>query len=420
MWVMKFKDSSAEYTLYIGNYLNENIVKERGLPTFNTAGSNRMRRIAEAIKKQRQNIAIISPAVSLRTSWTGKAWHPPFISRAGNVPVLFCGTFGIPFAGTLFEAIFVLYTLQRLASKHRIKGIIIYNFNPTLVILAVWIKFFLKIPLFHNVEDISSPKLVDWLPKTEARPLQQLIFAICMSIIIRLSEGVIIPTHNFIKIIPNTIPFIVIAGCISIPLKSLNAFSYKSEKYPLRLFFAGKIEFEHGINYLMETLSLIAEEHDLSKKFRIDICGTGSKAQWTINYINSKLNQIEVAYHGFVSNKDYRQLLHESEICIALQNPNGRYGASKTPSKVYEYLGSGKMVIATKVGDLSLLPSEIITLCDLNDRRSLYQQLVSIAKNPEISRIQGKAAAKYAQEHFAYEAVGKKLVQFISQRFNND
>jgi hypothetical protein len=40
---------SKKTILYLGNFLNEDIVRERKLPTSNTAGSNRIKRISEAL-----------------------------------------------------------------------------------------------------------------------------------------------------------------------------------------------------------------------------------------------------------------------------------------------------------------------------------------------------------------------------------
>ena len=406
------RQNRSEYILYIGNYLDEVVVKERGLPTRNPAGSNRMRRIAEAIEHQGESVTLISPAISLRTSWQGRLWHSSNVRRAGKVPVLFCGAIGLPILGTFLEPILLLLTLQGFASQHRIKGVILYNFNPTLVLIALWIRLFWKVPLVNNIEDISQPKLIDWLPQTEARPVQQLVFSICMAIIIRLCHGIIIPTEKFATVIPSDKSYLVISGCMPMSLAKFDNTSHQTDQYPIQLLYAGKIEFEHGIQHLLQALSLLSEDDNLAKKFTINICGQGGKAKWTVDYLG-KLKKLDVRYHGFVSDKEYQQLLSQADVCIALQNPEGRYGSNKTPSKVYEYLGNGKMVIATRVGDLSLLPSEVISLCDLNNQHSLYQELINIARDRQLPQKRGQAADNYAREYFAYSVVGKRLVQFM-------
>ena len=409
---MNTHNKRTGYILYIGNYLDETIVKQRGLPSRNPAGSNRMRRIAEAIKAQGQSIALISPAVSLRISWQGKIWHSHSIRRAGKVPVLFCKAIGVPVLSTLLEPIFLLLILQDFASQRRIEGVILYNYNPALVLIAFLVRLFWKVPLINNIEDISQPKFIDWLPQTEIRPIQELVFFICMTIIIRLCQGIIIPTNKFATVIPPRIPYLIISGCMSMEsCRSKNKLD-KIDNCPIELLFAGKIAFEHGIQNLLYTLSIVCENDNLAKKFRVNICGNGEKAQWTIDYL-SRLTKLDVRYHGFVSDIEYQKLLSKADVCIALQNPEGRYSCYKTPSKVYEYLGSGKMVIATDVGDLSLLPSEVISLCNPNNHNSLYQELVNIAHEPELPLKRGLAAYKYAREYFAYSVVGKKLIKFI-------
>jgi glycosyltransferase involved in cell wall biosynthesis len=185
-------------------------------------------------------------------------------------------------------------------------------------------------------------------------------------------------------------------------------------KLSVRLLYSGKIEFEDGgIQYLLRALELMVQ-HDtaLTQIFEVHICGSGTQEQWTLDYLK-RLHDVNIQYHGFLSDREYLSVLSQADVCLALQDPTGRYGDDKTPSKVYEYLGYGKMVIAADVGDLSVLPAEVITLCRPLNEQSLYHELIAIAKDVNRPDKQGNAAACYAREHFDYPVVGQQLSQFI-------
>jgi glycosyltransferase involved in cell wall biosynthesis len=406
------QDNQPKYILYVGNYLDEAVIEERGLPTRNPAGSNRMRRLAEALSTAKQRVILFSPAVSLRIPWKGKFFHLSSLRSTGKVPVLFCATVGLPLLGVLLEPFFLLKTLQSFARQRPIEAVIVYNFSPTLVLVALWVKLFWKVPLINNIEDISEPKWIDWLPQTEVRPLQQVIFSICMKIIIGLSDGIVIPTKKFTRAIPSAKPYLIVSGCMPVSTAKKEVELKHTNNFPIQLLYAGKVEFEHGIQHLLQALSLLSQEQNLAEKISVHICGGGSKVDWVINYIE-QLKTIDIQYHGFISDLKYQNLLSKADVCIALQDPLGRYSVYKTPSKVYEFLGNGKMVIATEVGDLSQLPSEVITLCNLNSEKSLYRVLIDSIGDGNLPYRKGLAAANYAREHFAYPVVGKQLSSFI-------
>ena len=407
------KDNQSGYVLYVGGYLDESIVAERGLPTHNKAGANRMRRLAEAIRTSGQRVIIISPATAMRMRWMGQLVHPFRVHTTGKVPVLFCAALGLPVVGMLLEVFFLLSALGNVARQHRVAGILIYNFSPTLLLVVLWVRLLWRVPIVHNVEDISVPKWADWLPGSKARPVQQLVFAVCMAVITRLSDRIIIPTRRFASFIPRGKPYVVISGCMPLRIReSEPAPREEADCLPIQLLYAGKVEFEHGIQHLLRAMSLLLQDEMAASAFQVHICGTGSKVQWVLDYL-PQLNGLDIQFHGFVDNQEYQHLLSRVDVCFVLQDPAGRYAAYKTPSKAYEYLGYGKMVIATNVGDLALLPPDVITICYHLNEQALYTEIAAIAKDPERPRKQGKAAERYTQKHFAYPQVGSRIRDFI-------
>ena len=93
---MALDGKDKDYILYIGNYLDENIVSERGLPTRNPAGSNRMLRLASSLQSSNKSTVIISPGISVRNKYR-KLFHAKKVSHCGTVPIVYSPAVGIPF-----------------------------------------------------------------------------------------------------------------------------------------------------------------------------------------------------------------------------------------------------------------------------------------------------------------------------------
>ena len=403
-----------KYILYLGNYLDEDIVQRRGLSSLNVAGSNRMFRIAKAINSTKRKLIIVSPGTSLKAKLINKTLlHKNIIKRKNGTIIHFSNSFGVPYIGLFISTILYFISIINLCRKHNVDVIVIYNFNITLTVITFVLKFFTEIKIVHNVEDISVPKFKDWRKDSETNPVQQLVLFCCMNVISKLCDKTIIPSSKFVKSLPYAKSYMVISGCIDVEKNISLSLSQNIDGCP-RILFAGKIAFEHGIQYLINSLEAYISSNYNPVSFQLDICGGGAKPK--TEWLRMKLNEINsdnIKYHGFVSNDDYKNLLNKAHICIALQDANGRHAYYKTPSKVYEYLGSGKMVISTAVGDLPMLPDNIIRILDHKNTISLCEELINIINNPNIINKYRANAHKYAMMNFDSKIVGKRIIDFI-------
>ncbi|WP_372757566.1 glycosyltransferase [Mariniflexile sp.] len=397
-----------EYILYLGNYLNEFVVNERELPTNNPAGSNRMHRIAQALSVH-YNPVIVSPGVSLNIKLNKSAiFKKTIITKDKGVLFYFPKTLAIPFLGLFYSYFTYFIATVRLLMKTKTVQVVVYNFDPLFVFLVLFIKIIKpRIKVINNVEDISRPSLMDFKSSSEDRPMQQLIFYLCMKIIAHVSDGFIIPTKRFKDFLPYNKPFLVVTGCIKV---NQEVVSKSSEK--LVVFFSGKIAFEHGIDVFIEALKKIDNKMKY-KNIEFRISGGGPKSEWLENQVKNFRN-INVTYYGFVSNEEYNNLLEKTDVCVALQKETGRHSNYKTPSKVYEYLGNSKIVIATDVGDLVALDTDIITICKPLTSENLMKCLIEAYEMlPELSIKRNKIGA-YTYNHFDTSRVGNQVYNFIT------
>ena len=398
---------TKEHILYLGNYLNERIVKERNLPTSNVAGTNRIQRLSEALSLY-YSIIVVSPGVSLRLKqnkshfYLRSKWH-----HHNKVKIFFSQTVSVPYLSVFYSYVSYFFSLLILIRRTKTKKIIIYNFDPLFVFIVGFLRcFYWNIKITNNIEDISMPKISDFSNKSEDRGLQQYIFYVCMKIIAFLSHAYIIPTKRFINYLPIKKKILIITGCISIKNKVV-----EKPKKKLEVLFSGKIEFEHGIDVFIAALKLI-EDSNYYDKININISGGGDKAQWLQREIRN-FEKLKVQYHGFVSNTEYKKLLENSDVCVALQKDTGRHSQFKTPSKVYEYLGNSKIVIATNVGDLSEISEEIIKICKPLNTFNFYENLIEVLNKKDDLLILKDRIYNFSKVEYDLPKVGDKLRRFF-------
>ena len=112
------------------------------------------------------------------------------------------------------------------------------------------------------------PKLDDWSLKTESRPVQQIIYFYCMQMLVKMSNGLILPTKKFLAYVDKRKPYKIITGCIDVKYRNDDIRTKKSSD-KIYILFSGKIEFEHGINKLVDAITLMDKQLTFYKNIKI-------------------------------------------------------------------------------------------------------------------------------------------------------
>lgn len=396
--------------IILGNYIDYDVKKKRGLPAYNPAGSNRMMRFAKSLRSVDEEVMIVSPASAMRLKWTGTFFHKKELVSNGDIKIHYCSSLGIPFLSTIYEQVNVLIAILKLAREFKIKAIIVYCYYPSSVWASMISRFFLKVKIIEDLEDVCVPKLSDWKKNAEANPIQQLVGWFLMKIIIFISDSIIIPTANFIPYVKKNKKIEIITGCIDVPCSTeLNL--TRNGLNTINVLFSGALEDENGIPLFLDFLKLLDQNADNAKLYSFHISGHGSKTQFLKNEL-LKLKNIDSKFYGFLSEKDYIDLLDLTNIALVLQNPTGRYSHLKTPSKGYEYMSNAKLVIVSDIGDFGKLPPGISILLNKYDANYLYEVFACL----DIEKINtiGKSAYDYAKNNWDSKVVGDRLKVLVN------
>jgi len=401
-------DTAQGRVVYVGPYLDEEIVRLRGLRGYNAAGSNRMARIGRALAAAGLRPIILSPAISLRAKAPDSLVHSPRVRRTGPVVVVYAACINVVGFNVLSSVLTQFLTLRTLIQREPLSGVIFYNSNTANVLMAAYLRLCTRLRILHNAEDIYTPKLRDWLPDSATRPLQNISFWLGQKLMGFLVHGYIVPTQRFLPWLSERPIARVVTGCID-----FGGRTHQEPNVQLRVLYAGKIEREHGICHFVEALRIL-DESAAPPALEVDISGMGDQADFVEKSISS-LRNIKACFHGFVSKSTYEKLLAKADVCLALQDPAGRNAQLKTPSKVYEFLGYGKAVIATDVGDLAQLDPEVLKIIRVLDAQALAKLLTDLANEFDAVAVLRVAAQNHAIKHYSYDAVGKVIAGMISE-----
>ena len=149
----------------------------------------------------------------------------------------------------------------------------------------------------------------------------------------------------------------------------------KNEK--VTLMYSGILEKVTGIEMLIDAFLECDDDN-----IQLNVTGEGSLAEW-IKDVSKRDNRIH--YYGCIPYDEYRKKLSEADILINPRNMNLPENENNFPSKIMEYLATGKMVISTKFPGWKRY-QKYITFCE-SDSQSLQMTIeewaLSIKKRGE-------------------------------------
>lgn len=404
-------DAAVKNVLFVCSCLTDAIVQERGLPFRNVAGMNRATRLAKAVQAAGTRVYLLSSATALRQKWTGAVCHPPRLVRVGRLPVVYAWSLGIPFLSSLLEPVAVLLAVRALCRKRRPALVIAYNYYPA-TLLGAWLaKWRYGAKMILDIEDVCRPRLADWFGRPEARPLRQLVGRLLLRLGVALCDRTLVPSRRFLASGKITKEDIVVTGCIAVGEQ--REVREKSPEEPLRVLVSGKLDEEQGVGLVLDAIADVSTRKPRQRALEFHFCGYPADETGLRERI-SRLRRTgaRITYHGMLDAQAYVALLTQADICVAMQNPRGRCGDTKTPSKVYEYLAYGKVVIASDVGDFKEELRGIISLCDY-DVSLLADRLREVAEEWEQWTRMGARAAAFARAEYSLPAVGERILRSV-------
>jgi glycosyltransferase involved in cell wall biosynthesis len=397
-----------------GHYVSQAVQRDRRLYQ-NAAGSNRMLRIAEAFQSGTKDlVAILAPGACLRIPFHRRLVFPSRIEHQNSILIVTCRAVAIPVLSSILEPFFAIATLFRLHNKHKMNTVVLYSYYPSVLAVGLVARFILSAKIVFDLEDISRPSWKDWKRSSGVRPLQQLWGAVLQFMVTCVAHCVIIPTNRFIPHIKPVKRHVVVTGCMRCNKFSESA--QRADSSVVEILYAGGISSEQGFDILVDALTLL-DADERGGNISVHICGAEALNDEREHRL-SVIKTFAIQFHGFLSNEGFQKLFARVDVCLALQRPEGRHSQYKTPSKAYEAMCAGKMVVVSDVGDFSMLPPGICKILNPYSAAGLADCLASITRNE--ANAYGQNALQYASDNWDVRGVGKELTQRIGYGCKTD
>ena len=169
-----------------------------------------------------------------------------------------------------------------------------------------------------------------------------------------------------------------------------------------------------GVNDLIRAFAIVASEH---KDIELKIVGKAPNRQ--DGYENLRLVEKlglknRVDFMGIKPSSEVPQLLKNARACV-LDRPDSLQAQCGFPTKLGEYLLSGRPVIITKVGDIPLFLShrQNALLANERDAEDFATQISWVLDNPKDAALIGERGKALAENEFNYLNESQKIVKVI-------
>lgn len=365
--------------LYIANYYLDDVIEQRNsAPYISQAGQNKSTYMIEMFRTGGNEVTVWSNAWTKSTS--GK-FYRGFQSKM-DPQVYYADILGFPFLNVWACKRSCKKFLRTRCKTKKFDAIVFYNMRLENAPVALWAKKKFNIPIFLQYEDgLTKDAHVNGLKRylysrMEKRTLPEL-------------DGAFLVT-SMLKV---PCPSLVVRGAI----RNRICKSTMQHEKPI-LLFSSTLDRQRGIEVLLEALQFTKEDFSLviSGRGELEECATACKDQ-------------RVDYKGYVRYEEYQKLLEQADICINAQLAHAEFGNVSFPSKIYEYLSYGKLVVSSDVADAKSAIGDFCFIYEMDDPRKLagcIDQAICVWKDKE-------KYSKYQRriEHFLEENAMDKIAQ---------
>ncbi len=181
----------------------------------------------------------------------------------------------------------------------------------------------------------------------------------------------------------------------AVRLESFDVSVRPSDK-TVRFGFVGSLQVWHGIEVLLDAFETVLAEVPNAV---LEIVGTGPQADWLVERMEQSNCNERIVWHGSKASRDIPDFLQRMDVLLAPYPPLPQFYFS--PLKLFEYLGSGRAIVASQIGQIADVLTDGLNgrLLPPGDASALAQCCVELARDPDQRKALGIGARKTAQSH---------------------
>ena len=181
----------------------------------------------------------------------------------------------------------------------------------------------------------------------------------------------------------------------------------------LKIFYSGSFNEKDGLPYLLAALQIIANSN---RSFKLILSGKGTESEMKKFWLDVREHKLDdfVDYRGFLSRKEYMKVLSAEADVLCMTRVNSAYANAGFPFKLGEFLGTGKPVIASTIGDIEkYLSINDAYLVQPENPTAIKNAINDIFDDNEKAIKIGLKGRKVAMRFFDHELYSVPLKEFL-------
>lgn len=368
--------------LYVTNYYREDVISQRhSEPYISQAGQNKGRYIMDLLKQGGNRVVVWSNA------WTGSRsfrFYKGF--RSGQQEELYYSSIlGLPVLNSMSCYFSGRRFLKRYLSDHTLDAMIIYNMRLENSLLALYAKKRYGIPLILQYEDgLTADSHISGVKRRVYGRMEKKIFAVL--------DGAFL-VNSKIKV-----------PCPSVVIRGAMRQTETSAEFPVltgkpRLLFSSTLDAQRGIGVLLEALK------HTDADFELTVTGRGDAEQAV-----KDCGDPRVRFLGYLDYATYKEELKQADICINAQLAGHEFAEFSFPSKIFEYLSAGKLVVSSDMADVEESLGDAVLVYHEDSPQQLAAMLekaIAIKRSPTENERYGTAIRRVVEENSIARVAGK-------------
>lgn len=191
------------------------------------------------------------------------------------------------------------------------------------------------------------------------------------------------------------------------PAEAKNSYDKKDVLY------VGRLSIEKGIEYLIQAMPKIKEEHP---EVKLHIVGEGDLEQNLKDLANKLGIGDKVIFHGYLPNENLAKMYRKSSVLVLPSVCKEMFGLT-----LIEAMSQGTPIITTNIGGQAELVENGVNglLVNPRDPGDLAEKISNILDNPELGREMGERGRKIVEENHTPEKHLKRLIEIYESVIRN-
>lgn len=181
------------------------------------------------------------------------------------------------------------------------------------------------------------------------------------------------------------------------------------------LFFGGFLPL-HGADVIVKAIALLSHKDDLAFTF----VGDGPEWKRCHDEAEGIKGKVKVEWiKRWVSYSELRDIIEDADICLGIFGDNGK-ALRVIPCKVFNILAMRKPLITADTPAVreAIADRREAILVERNNPKALAQAIEELASDSELRRSLAERGYQTYMEKFTAQAIGKKLLDELEQRFS--